>query len=90
MDFEWDNNKNEVNFEKHYIDFDLALGIFDGRYLSRIDDRADYGEERRIAIGETEGMILTVVYTMRGNVCRIISAWKAGRNDRRAYNQTKA
>ena len=88
MDFEWDERKNEANIAKHGVDFDEATGIFKGSVLERIDNRRDYGEPRITAIGLMEGMELFVVYTMRGEVRRIISARRARRNERRAYRQT--
>jgi uncharacterized DUF497 family protein len=30
MKFEWDESKNQINIEKHGIDFEDAKGIFDG------------------------------------------------------------
>ncbi len=88
MNFEWDEGKNEANVAKHGVDFDEAIGMFDGPVLESIDDRRDYGETRIAATGVAQGRELLVVYTMRGEVRRIISARRARRNERRAYRQT--
>jgi hypothetical protein len=88
IDFEWDQGKNEANIAKHGIDFDEAIGIFEGFVLERVDNRRDYGEVRIAATGVAEGRELAVVYTIRGEVRRIISARRARRNERRAYRQT--
>ena len=48
-----------------------------------IDDRQEYGEERVILLGMTDGRVLTVVYTERETSIRIISAREANR-----YGQT--
>ena len=86
MRFEWDENKNKSNFEKHGIRFEEACLIFNGPILSRKDDRSDYGEERIISVGELEGVvILTVVHTPRGGKTRIISARKASGKERKFY-----
>lgn len=85
--FEWDDEKNNLNIIKHGIDFDDAISIFLGFTLEREDDRFDYKEVRFIALGEVGGTVLAVVYTMRGESCRIISARKAKRNERDAYHQ---
>jgi hypothetical protein len=90
MEFEWDEAKNQENITKHGIDFTRAKEIFTGRVLEEVDDRYDYGETRIIATGMASGQEITVVYTMRGNVSRIISARKATENERRAYYQTQA
>lgn len=56
------------------------------RRFQALDDREDYGEERIRAIGEHDGQVFVVTYTLRGDVVRLITAWKAGRNDREKYH----
>jgi len=86
MEFEWDENKNRENQRKHGISFERAARIFDEpRRIEKVDDRWDYGEERIAALGHSEGKILYVVYTWRGNARRIISARGAMKDERRAY-----
>ncbi|MCU7244334.1 MAG: BrnT family toxin [Microcystis aeruginosa WS75] len=51
MEFEWDDQKNNINIEKHGIDFNFAKEIFSGVWISKPDNRRDYGEERLIALG---------------------------------------
>jgi uncharacterized DUF497 family protein len=85
MDFEWDEAKNRANIAKHGIGFLGAARVFDGPTLERVDDRQGYGETRRSIIGELDGKEVYVVYTMRSNVCRIISARRANRRERREY-----
>jgi uncharacterized protein len=64
---------------------DAAL-IFENPTLEAIDDRADYGEVRTIAVGLSGETVLQVVYTWRGeDVIRIISARKANRYDAEKY-----
>lgn len=72
--------KNRTNIAKHGIGFARAIRIFEGPTLDRIDDRADYGEERTISLGMIEGgLILVVMRTDRNGVTRIISARRAER-----------
>ena len=47
--------------------------------------RTDYGEARINAIGEADGKVLRVVFTLRGEVIRIITAWRANRKDRQTW-----
>ncbi|WP_373692211.1 BrnT family toxin [Endozoicomonas sp. SESOKO1] len=49
MQCEWDEDKNQANIHKHGIAFEDAVDIFNHPMLSRVDDRADYGEERWVA-----------------------------------------
>ncbi len=85
MEFEWDNVKNLSNFEKHKIYFQVAVKIFEGPILTRVDDRERYEEVRELAVGIVDGREITVCYTDRGDVWRIISARKATPRERREY-----
>ena len=88
--FEWDENKRAANLAKHGIDFVRAARIYQNPVLERIDDREDYGEERIIALGHWELDFVVVVTTWRGDNRRIISAWKAGADEQRTYQQAFA
>ena len=86
--FEWDEKKRQVNIEKHGIDFADLEDIFTHPFIERTDNRIDYGETRIILLGELDGVILYVVYTWRGSVCRFISARRANQRERRKYYQS--
>lgn len=74
---DWDPRKNVENQSKHGIGFEEACCVFeDPLRIEEIDD-GDYDEERWIAIGRVESVILFVVYTERNGMERIISARKA-------------
>ena len=87
MAFEWDAAKNAANIAKHGIYFEDAIRIFDGPVLERADDRRNYGEVRIIAFGGVDDRELAVVYTMRGERRRIISARRAHSRERKAYRE---
>ena len=85
--FEWDEAKREANLVKHGVDFVDAVDIFaDQLRVERVDQRREYAEERRQVVGNVRGQALFVVYTLRGEVRRLISARKASGNERRAYD----
>lgn len=88
MDFEWDDKKAHLNLEKHGIDFEDAISIFEGPMLEFRSDRE--GEQRWIAIGTIEGREITVVYTIRYGAYRVISARRARKNEREAYHKALA
>lgn len=90
MQFEWDPAKARTNEQKHGIGFREAAEIFRGYVLTAEDTRRDYGERRRIALGEYNGEIIRVVFTERNGSVRIIAAWKANRNDRKSYQKARA
>ena len=82
MLFDWHDAKHDRNLKERGFGFDFAALIFEGRVLSQVDNRQDYGETRIKAIGEVEGVVIVVVYTDRDNIRWIISARKANRKDR--------
>ena len=52
------------------------------------DFAEDYGEDRFLATGRVEGLLVTVIYTERGDCIRIISARKASSDEQRAYDSS--
>ncbi len=84
LDFEWDENKRLTNIEKHGIDFEDAIGIWEGDVVE-VPSRSQYGENRLVAFGVLEGRVIAVVFTDRGGARRIISARRARRNEREYY-----
>jgi uncharacterized DUF497 family protein len=87
--FAWDPRKAAQNVSKHGVTFDEATTVFDDPALHvRPDDVHSWGEDRLIATGlSAAGRLLTVSYTMRGEVTRLISAWPATPNAVRRYSQ---
>lgn len=87
MNYEWDKSKADVNLRLHGVDFvDAIPAVEDPNRLEELDDRYDYGEERLIVIGLSKRRVLFVVLTQRSeNVCRIISARKATKNEEDRY-----
>lgn len=89
IQFEWDENKNNKNIEKHHINFNEAATVFlDENALIIADDSHSDNEERFIIIGMSLNANLLIVchcYRNNGNVIRIISARKATKNESRQY-----
>ena len=85
--FDWDQDKAEANVTKHGVTFEDAIAVFfTARVVDFRDDREDYGEERRTRLGMVDGKLYSVIYTMRGDVTRIISARRASQKERRQYH----
>ena len=86
--YEWDDEKNRLNIEKHGVSFERAVQISEGFTLNFVDDRFDYGETREISIGVVGDVAyLTVAHTDRQGRSRIISARTASRNERKRYDE---
>ena len=88
MEFEWDESKNQINLNKHKIDFNDAVHVFiDPNRVERYDSANSFNEDRWQTIGMAPLGVLFVVYAERrdGNVIRLISARKATRREQEAY-----
>ena len=81
--FEWDEQKNEANLRNHHIDFRDARWEVQGTTLIRRSDRK--GEVRFMVFGFVEGREVVVICTLRGEICQLISARRARRNERKKY-----
>lgn len=81
LEFEWHDDKARENLETHGVSFELAATAFKDPFaVERLDDRENYGEERFVIVGMTEGAVLLLVaYTERQDRIRIISARRATR-----------
>ena len=88
MTIAWDPKKAESNFRKHKIRFsDAEAVLFDPMALT-IEDKSAQGEQRFVSIGsDTLNRVVVVVYTYRGSDIRIISARRATRKEKKAYEK---
>ena len=83
--FEWDSEKDQINFQKHRIRFDVAANVFkDENRIDQFDEEHSDEENRYITIGRVKE-ILFVVYTEREDATRLISARRANKEERRNY-----
>lgn len=87
MIYQWDRNKAVANVQKHGVDFADAVAVFSDDFaITLTDERFD--EERFITIGvDAFDRVLVVVYTMRGNEIRLISARRATKRERQQYEE---
>lgn len=85
LKFEWDDEKDRMNREKHGISFETASYVFrDEYYIEMYDFEHSIDEDRYIAIGMV-GDVLFVVFTERGENIRLISARPATEKERSLY-----
>jgi hypothetical protein len=87
VDFEWDAAKAELNKRKHGVSFETAAQVFLDPFLIEFDDQTGSGESRFHAIGIVDDRMLFATYTMRDEVCRIISARGAEPHEKRRYHE---
>lgn len=80
--FEWDDRKDKVNQRKHNVSFSLAQNAFlDPNRIIAIDLKHSKREPRYFCIGRVGDGIITVRFSYRGDVIRIIGAgyWRKGK-----------
>ncbi len=79
--FEWDDLKNLDNRRKHDVSFQEAqLAFFDPHRIIAKDKAHSIFEVRYYCFGKIKNKILTVRFTLRGDLIRIYGAgyWRKG------------
>ena len=90
MRFDWDPDKNELNIRNRGISFEEAQeAFFDPNALEEYDEEHSTAKEPRFnLVGLTKRRLLVVVFIeIRNETIRIISARKAGPQQRKTYEQ---
>jgi hypothetical protein len=82
--FGWDNDKRDRTLRERGIDFDEVRFVFDGPTIAYRSDRR--GEARYVVFGFLDGVEVAIVCTFRGDLCWIISARRASRDERKKYH----
>lgn len=86
MEFDWDNSKDASNRSKHEVSFEFAMRVFrDPRLVIVEATRAADKERRWKAIGLIGNRLFSVVFTIRGEAIRLISARRTNRREDRLY-----
>lgn len=85
MEVVFDPDKRARTLRERGLDMARAARIFEGPHRTVVDDRRDYGEERRITVGHMDGRMTFVAWTERDGVMRVISMRRANARERRYY-----
>ena len=89
MHFEWDPKKAATNRRKHGVTFEEATSALRDMFSATAHD-PDHSddEERFVTFGiSSQGRLLVVSHTDRGDVIRIISARLASNIERQIYEE---
>ena len=89
MHFEWNPAKAKKNLQKHGVSFEEASSVFyDPLAVTGADPDYSEAEERTITFGmSSQGRLLVVSHTERGDAIRIISARIATQHERHIYEE---
>jgi uncharacterized DUF497 family protein len=85
VSYEWDPKKAARNLRKHGVDFADSISALEDELALTLDE--DHPHELRFVTIGTDAFarLLVVVYTIRGEKVRIISAREATPRERRQY-----
>lgn len=89
--FDWDDGNINKNWNKHLVSFGEAEEVFFNEpYFTYFDEIHSVSENRYYVLGETnEQRCLFIVFTIRNNKIRIISARDMNKNERHVYEKLK-
>ena len=88
--FEWDDDKDRSNQEKHGVSFSVAQLAFADPHRVIAHDMSHSTQEKRLyCIGKVGNGIITVRFTYRNQVIRIFGAgyWRKGKHTYEEQNQ---
>ena len=85
MRFIWDEAKRKSNLAKHGYDFAEAYRVFESPLVLAEDSRDDYGEQRMLALGLLDDVVLLIVHVENDDSIRIISMRKANKHETNDY-----
>lgn len=87
VDIEFDPSKAASNVRKHGVSFADAEQALRDPLSVTIEDPDAESEQRFVTLGmDSLGRVLVVVYTLRGERVRLISARKASRGESEQYH----
>jgi hypothetical protein len=86
--FEWDDGNSTKNWERHQVKQAEAEEVFFNRPVFLMDAKPAEREQRFNVLGRTnDDRLLSVIFTVRRGLARIISARPMSRKERIAYDQ---
>jgi hypothetical protein len=86
MRFQYDPAKAAENLKNHKVSFADAEGVLEDPLAITVEDPDAEGEKRFVTVGlGSAGELLVVVWTERDEDCRLISARRATRKERKQY-----
>jgi uncharacterized DUF497 family protein len=89
QDFEWDEGNIKKNWERHGVSHIECEEIFFNKpIIVKKDELHSTREDRYFVLGKTDtGRMLFIVFTLRGNKIRIISARDMNRKEKIIYEK---
>jgi len=88
--FQWDHGNIDKNYIKHHVQNWECEQIFFNQPIVIYDQDHSYIEKRWAAFGITDnGRLLVLIFTIRQQAIRVISARPMNKNERKFYEKSK-
>jgi uncharacterized DUF497 family protein len=87
--FDWDQGNSEKNWIAHHVNRNESEQVFFNEpVIVAEDERHSQNEKRWYLLGRTDSQrFLFIVFTIRANLIRVISARDMNKKERRKYNE---
>ena len=87
--FDWDDGNSKKNWILHHVHrSECEQVFFNEPFVIADDDKHSISEKRWYLLGQTDlGRLLFVVFTIRGELIRVISARDMHKKERKVYNE---
>ena len=90
MRYSYDREKRKKILADRDLDLADAWQVFEGFYLSRVDEKHSDVELRTITVGMLhDEIVVLIVWTPRPGERRIITMWKANEKERIKYHEQR-
>ena len=88
ISFAWNSGNKNKNLKHKVNDQECEEVFFDAKKIISKDVRHSHEEERHLLIGKTKReRLLFIVFTLRGNQVRVISARDLNKRERHLYEK---
>ncbi|MBA1419742.1 MAG: BrnT family toxin [Epsilonproteobacteria bacterium] len=90
MKFEYDENKSQLNKEKHGIDFVEAQNLWQNENALIVPANIIDEEVRYALISQFKNKCYTAIFTLRNEIYRIISVRRCRKNEEKKYEKNNS
>lgn len=87
--FDWNQSNKDKNFIKHQVYYKECEEVFFNKPLTFFQDEKHSTKEKRLGVyGQTNKQrLITIIFTIRNNKIRVISARHQNKKERKQYEQ---
>lgn len=85
MKIEYNAAKRQWTLDERKLDFEDAAAVLADVHLTRPIEQDEFGKRRFFTLGTLRNEIVVLVWTLRGDVTRMISMRIAHRSERKVY-----